>query len=494
VLFLHGAGERGTDNQRQLRDIAAWTEASVQAKHPCFIVAPQCPNWREGFQVYGSNSELVNTTYKTYAGSEKQWKHYVISPGRQSTGKMSWLFFVNDDWGKDTPVESYFRGVKVYEAGQAARAKAVDFRKAPLTAYGGGGRGNNPTVEDDGATLHMVGDSRKKIPLPYTLTKNTVLEFDFKSGARGNLHAIGFDDNDLIEECKWVQVDWGAAEHSMPKEPSFPMRMVTELLPTLQKEFPAIDAKRLYIAGLSMGGFGVWDLLARRPDWFAAGVPICGGADLETVNTVAPIPIWDFHGSQDGTVRVDRSRNMIAAIWNVGGEPRYTEYPGVGHDSWTKALAEPELIEWLFAQKRPAGPPPPPTNLKATCVGVSKVELTWTPSTGDESGIKEYRVLRDGGEIGFALEPRFTDQEIAAGEVHSYTVIAMNRAWLKSTPTPQVWAKTPADTLPVRIESVESQGNPYRVEIHFEKAVDPKQANEKADELLQAVQRFAKTR
>src|SRR5579872_2344310 len=243
VLFLHGSGERGSENRRQVRDIAGWASDEVQAKFPCFIVAPQCPNWREVFQIYGHGTDQAVTTYRTYAGSEKQWKHFQISPFRQVSGKTSWLFFINDDWGRSTPVESCFRNVKVCEAGQEGRTKPIDFRRAVFTPYAGGGRGNNPVVADDGATLVLTGDTRKKTALPYTVTKNTVIDFDFKSTVQGNVHGIGLDEDDQILDERWVQVDWGAAAHVLPKEPSRPLKLVMELLPALEREFPEIDPR-----------------------------------------------------------------------------------------------------------------------------------------------------------------------------------------------------------------------------------------------------------
>jgi predicted peptidase len=153
------------------------------------------------------------------------------------------------------------------------------------------------------------------------------------------------------EGQKWADVDWSAATHKQPKEPSEPMKLLIELIPKLEKEYP-IDTKRVYLAGLSMGGYGTWDLLARHPDWFAAGVPVCGGGDETTAPTVAKIPVWVFHGDKDPSVKVARSRNMVAALKKAGGEPKYTEYQGVAHDSWTPAFREPELWKWLFAQKR----------------------------------------------------------------------------------------------------------------------------------------------
>jgi predicted peptidase len=152
-------------------------------------------------------------------------------------------------------------------------------------------------------------------------------------------------------ESKWCEVDWGALSHTMPKEPSEPARLTLELIAAMQKDF-SIDAKRIYLTGLSMGGYGTWDLLARRPDLFAAGVPICGGGDEATAATIAKIPIWAFHGDKDTAVKVVRSRNMIEALKKADGVPKYTEYPGVGHNSWSKAYSDPEMMKWLFAQKR----------------------------------------------------------------------------------------------------------------------------------------------
>jgi predicted peptidase len=152
--------------------------------------------------------------------------------------------------------------------------------------------------------------------------------------------------------AKWADVDWGAEKHVMPKEPSESGRLTLELIAAAQKEF-SIDAKRIYITGLSMGGYGTWDLIARRPELFAAAVPICGGGDEATADAIVKIPVWAFHGDKDTAVKVSRSRNMIAALKKAGGDPKYTEYAGVGHNSWDKAYADAELMKWLFAQKRP---------------------------------------------------------------------------------------------------------------------------------------------
>jgi predicted peptidase len=150
---------------------------------------------------------------------------------------------------------------------------------------------------------------------------------------------------------KWADIDWSAATHTLPKEPSASGRLVLDLITAMEKEY-SIDPKRLYLTGLSMGGYGTWDLIARKPELFAAAVPVCGGADEMTAPKVAKLPIWVFHGAKDSAVKVERSRNMVKALEKAGGSPKYTEYPDVGHDSWVRAYKDPELMKWLFAQKR----------------------------------------------------------------------------------------------------------------------------------------------
>lgn len=113
-----------------------------------------------------------------------------------------------------------------------------------------------------------------------------------------------------------------------------------------------VDDNRVYLTGLSMGGFGTWSLAAAHPDKWAAIVPICGGGDTKSAAKIKDLPCWCFHGDADPTVKVDLSRNMIKAIKDAGGNPKYTEYPDVKHDSWTKAYASKELYEWLWDQKR----------------------------------------------------------------------------------------------------------------------------------------------
>jgi len=117
-----------------------------------------------------------------------------------------------------------------------------------------------------------------------------------------------------------------------------------------------VDPERIYLTGLSMGGYGTWMLAAAQPDRFAAIVPICGGGNPADADKLKGIPIWVFHGAEDKTVKLENSTKMVDALKAVGSDVKFTIYPGVGHDSWTETYANPELYDWLFAQKRAARP------------------------------------------------------------------------------------------------------------------------------------------
>jgi predicted peptidase len=201
--------------------------------------------------------------------------------------------------------------------------------KYPLVVFlhGAGERGNDNTAQ----LIHGVGDfareaNRKKYPCFL-----------------------------IAPQCpkgdKWSIVDWRKPSATFAKEPSEPGRLVLELIAAMQKEY-SIDPKRIYLTGLSMGGYGTWDLLARHPELFAAAVPICGGADPATARKIAKIPIWVFHGAKDRAVKVERSREMVKALKEAGGHPKYTEYPEEGHASWVPAYKDPAMMKWLFAQKK----------------------------------------------------------------------------------------------------------------------------------------------
>lgn len=115
-----------------------------------------------------------------------------------------------------------------------------------------------------------------------------------------------------------------------------------------------VDQDRICVTGLSMGGFGTWNLAAYAPKRFAAIAPICGGGEAYWTRSFAHLPVWVFHGGKDFGVPLERSEQMVEALKKNGGHVRFTVYPEAGHDSWTATYDNPEFYEWLLAQKRVA--------------------------------------------------------------------------------------------------------------------------------------------
>ena len=134
--------------------------------------------------------------------------------------------------------------------------------------------------------------------------------------------------------------------------------MVTAALDQTVREFDA-DARRVYLAGVSMAGFGAWHFASQHPKRFAAVVSICGGSPLTGGDRFGPVargvgrtPVWVFHGAEDRIVPVGESRRMVEALKAIeGSRVRYSEYAGVGHNVWLNVLAEPQLLPWLLEQR-----------------------------------------------------------------------------------------------------------------------------------------------
>lgn len=141
---------------------------------------------------------------------------------------------------------------------------------------------------------------------------------------------------------------WGAPSS---EELSPYANVLIELIDQMKSEF-LIDESRVYIMGQSLGGIGVWDIIAKRPDIFAAGVPVCGVGNTERIVNARDVALWAFHGAMDTTVPVAGSREMVTSLEAAKGNIRYTEYPDVGHNSWERAFADPELPQWLFSNIR----------------------------------------------------------------------------------------------------------------------------------------------
>jgi predicted peptidase len=161
----------------------------------------------------------------------------------------------------------------------------------------------------------------------------------------------------IIPQCptnmRWVETDWERGSYLSQNAPKSPALLaVEELLTHLCTTLP-IDPDRIYVTGLSMGGFATWRLLADHPDVFAAGLPLCGGGPLDKAEVLSHIPIHAFHCADDPIVPVSASRAIIEAVQAVAGNrTRYTEFPLGGHAVWVPVYDDSTNITWLFSQKK----------------------------------------------------------------------------------------------------------------------------------------------
>jgi len=158
---------------------------------------------------------------------------------------------------------------------------------------------------------------------------------------------------------QWVNTSVHKGSYTQSSQPGTPLLLTKELLDALQLEYTSIDAHRLYITGLSLGGYGTWDTIERWPNYFAAAAPIAGAGDPTKAAVLTHLPIWAFHGSKDTTVPVSGSRDMINAIRAAGGNPRYTEFSGAGHGVWGYVYSLTNTSDrvsgffpWLFSQHK----------------------------------------------------------------------------------------------------------------------------------------------
>jgi len=170
------------------------------------------------------------------------------------------------------------------------------------------------------------------------------------------MDAKGIEAHFIAGQCpagrQWVDTPWSDTSHTMPAEPSEPMALAMELIDKVRRE-PMVDSDQVLVTGISMGGYGTWDIVQRHPDWFAAAMPCCGGGDTNQAARIKDVPIWTFHGDKDGAVPVCRSRDMVAALKAVGGNIRYREYPNAGHGVWGPTYANwDEVLSWFFAQRK----------------------------------------------------------------------------------------------------------------------------------------------
>jgi predicted peptidase len=155
------------------------------------------------------------------------------------------------------------------------------------------------------------------------------------------------------ENMSWANISRTANSTEMHLQPnaSKPMELLIALIHQLIKNAP-VDPARIYITGLSMGGYGTYDAIERYPDLFAAAIPVCGGGDISKAASIAHIPVWIIHGAEDAAVNPLNSLDMVNALTKLGVHPGFTQYPEVGHFSWLGAYSDPLILEWLFRQHK----------------------------------------------------------------------------------------------------------------------------------------------
>lgn len=223
--------------------------------------------------------------------------------------------------------------------------------KLPLILFlhGAGERGSNNESQLKNAILKVVGDNKNN-----QWSDSIVIAPQCPSSTGGNTNS------DVNDPNKWAETNWTNGNYVQANLPeSKPLHAVAELV----KEYAAldyVDADRIYVVGLSMGGFGTWDIISRYPELFAAAVPICGGGPSDRIDVLKNIPIYTFHGTKDTAVPYAGTEAMYNAIVNAGGDNIiFYTYTGSGHNIWDKAItfagdgeAYPALENWLFSQSK----------------------------------------------------------------------------------------------------------------------------------------------
>ena len=209
-------------------------------------------------------------------------------------------------------------------------------KKYPLILFlhGAGERGNDNEAQlTHGAKLFLQADIRKKYPaiivFPQCPQSSFWSNVTFKIDSLGKRQFIFNADG----------------------EPSIAMKMANDLVHRIMKQYP-VQKKQVYIGGLSMGGMGTFELVARNPKLFAAAFPICGGGDPSSAKKLQKTKWWVFHGAKDDVVPPAYSQEMVTALEATKAKVKFTLYPDANHNSWDNAYAEPALLEWMFSKHK----------------------------------------------------------------------------------------------------------------------------------------------
>lgn len=199
----------------------------------------------------------------------------------------------------------------------------------------------------------------KEVSSPYLVTKPENYDPQQKYPLIIFLHGRGESGDDLklvkvhgpfkkVEELKLPVL---IVAPQTPIDERWDVDMLSAFVDHVFAELP-VDLERVYLTGLSLGGYGTWDLAVRRPEVFAAIAPICGGGKPSQADRLKDMPVWAFHGAKDSVVPLKNTTDMINALYNAGGDPRLTVYPYADHDSWTETYNNPAFYEWLLNQKK----------------------------------------------------------------------------------------------------------------------------------------------
>lgn len=156
----------------------------------------------------------------------------------------------------------------------------------------------------------------------------------------------------------WAPLFWTPETARSFPAPTKMGKLVKELIDQCIETLP-VDTNAVLLTGVSLGGYGVWDLLAHYPKLFAAAMPVCGGGVPDTCKRFADTPIWIFHGERDGSVSVKLARDMVSELWRLDAPVRYRETPDAGHAVWG-VYREDSVLKWFFSRRRAAAPAPKP--------------------------------------------------------------------------------------------------------------------------------------
>lgn len=220
---------------------------------------------------------------------------------------------------------------------------------------------NDLSANSKGQLLDKQG-KEKKLPLVIFLHGSGERGFDNESQLRNAVYAFlepaNFGKNPcyiLAPQCpsefRWSGTDITNAT-SFLKNPTEPMRLLIDLIQQTLEENPGIDRNRVYVTGLSMGAAGAVDLMMRKPEWFAAGLSVCGGGDPVFAEKIKNIPLWVFHGLRDNVRLPIHSQRLVQALEKLNAPVKYTEYTTLDHSIWQETFYNPLVMEWLFAQKK----------------------------------------------------------------------------------------------------------------------------------------------